>query len=633
MSLYLRILAYLRPHLPVLTVTVLLTVLFAALDGFSLVLLIPFLSTIFSQGGQGGAAGTAGPAGAEAAGEVGAAGGGAAADMSTGNAWLDGLLDATLGRFVDTAGDPETAVQGIILFILVVFFLKNLVDFLRAWLTARVEQGVMRDLRDEVYDHLLELDLAFFGRTRVGQIVSRLTTDVEQLRSLVTNQLIKVLSSFFEFVAFLVLMLAISWRLTLAAFIVIPFTMGIWGPLLRKLRRGDRRVLDLAGEVNSHIQETLSGIRLVKSSAAEAHERSRFHGLTGDYFRTFVRTARLRSLAAPLTEMLAAVGTVVLLWYGAHLVLVEGTLTSAAFLGFLGLSLKLYSPVKFIAKFPATVQPGLVGAERIFEFLDAPIEIRDERGARPFPGLDDSIRFEGVSFGYREGEPVLRDVDLEVPAGSVVALVGPSGAGKTTLVDLVGRFYEPSRGRITIDGVDLREIALQSLRGNLGIVSQETVLFHDTVRANIAYGVGEVGQDEIERAARAANAHDFVTELTHGYDTVVGERGTELSGGQRQRISIARAILRDPPILIFDEATSALDTASERLVQDAIQRLLAGRTVFVIAHRLSTVQRADQIVVLDRGRVVQRGTHPELIAEGGLYGTLHEMQFADVEAG
>jgi ATP-binding cassette, subfamily B, bacterial MsbA len=611
--LYFRILRYLRPHLGTFVLTVVATVAFASLDAFAFVLLIPFVDAIFGASG----AASAPADGAVSGGEPGL---------------MDRFLDATVYRLVDVGGDPLEAVQGIILLILVVFALKNVFDFLRAYLVARVEQGITRDLRNEVYDHMLGLDLAFFGRTRMGQIVSRLTHDVEQLRSLLTRELAKILSSVFEFAAAVTFMMAISWKLTLAAFVVIPGTMGVWGPLVRKLRKGDRRVLDLAGEVNSHIQETLSGIRLVKASAAEHLERDRFRGLTGDYFRTFVRTERLRALAGPLTEMLAAVGTVVILWYGARLVVVDGDLSGAQFVGFLGLSLKLYAPVKYAAKFPALVQPGLVGGERVFEFLDAPIEIRDRPGAGPFPGLREAIRFEGVSFAYRPGEPVLEGIDLTVPRGSVVALVGPSGAGKTTLVDLLGRFYEVRRGRISIDGVDLRDIAIRELRNALGIVSQETVLFHDTVRANIAYGRPDAGQDDVERAARAANAHDFIAALPERYETVVGERGTQLSGGQRQRIAIARALLRDPPILIFDEATSALDSESERLVQDAIERLLEGRTVFVIAHRLSTVQRADLIVVVEGGRVVERGRHEDLLAARGTYHRLHEMQFRDPAA-
>jgi subfamily B ATP-binding cassette protein MsbA len=380
--------------------------------------------------------------------------------------------------------------------------------------------------------------------------------------------------------------------------------------------------------VNAHIQETLAGIRLVKASSAEERERTRFHQLTGDHFRNFLRAELARALAAPATEMLAAVGTVVLLWYGAHLV-VGGGLSGAEFVGFLGLSLKLYAPVKNVAKFPATAQPGLVAAERVFEFLDAPVEIRDARAPKPWPGLSDRIAFHDVSFGYRPGETVIRQVSFEAPAGTVTALVGPSGAGKTTLVDLLGRFYEVTDGSITVDGVDIRDVRIGELRRRLGIVSQETVLFHDTVRANIAYGRPDARDDEIVRAARAAHAHGFVSELAQGYDTVVGERGTELSGGQRQRIAIARAILRDPPILILDEATSALDTESERVVQAAMDSLLEGRTVFVIAHRLSTVQRADQILVLDQGRIVERGDHATLLAHGGIYRHLHELQFED----
>jgi len=613
MRRYLRILGYLRPHLHLFVLAVLATLAFAALDAFTFVLLIPFVETLFLTDPAGEAAAAAVPLGEGASGVV---------DPGL----VDRLLDLTVYRVVDFGGDPLDAVQGIILVLLATFALKNLFDFLKGYLVARVEQGVTRDLRNAVYDHLLEMDLGFFGRTRMGQIVSRLTHDVEQLRTLVTRELSKILSSVFEFSVAMALMLSLSWKLTLAACIVIPGTMGVWGPLVRKLRRGDRRVLDLAGEVNAHILETLSGIRLVKSSGAEGRERVRFHGLTGDYFRTFVRTERWRALAGPLTEMLVAAGTVVILWYGARLVVVQGALTGSEFVGFLALSLKLYAPVKYAAKFPALVQPGLVGAERVFEFLDAPVEIRDRPGARELTGFEQELRFEGVSFAYDAGEPVLESIDLTVPRGSVVALVGASGAGKSTLVDLVGRFHDVTAGRITVDGIDLREVTVRSLRDLLGIVSQETVLFHDSVRANIAYGTPGASPGEIESAARAAHAHDFISALPAGYETVVGERGTRLSGGQRQRIAIARALLRDPPILILDEATSALDSESERLVQAAIERLLEGRTVLVIAHRLSTVQRADQIVVLDGGRIVERGTHASLLALGGAYHRLHDLQ-------
>ena len=610
MSRYLRILRYLRPYLPVFGVAVGATVLFAGLDAFSIALLIPFLETLFASPAQspGGVAET-----------------GAAID---GGGWLGQIMDGTLGRFVDLSAPPAEAMQGIILFLLVVFLFKNIFDFLRNYLVAWIEQAVTRDLRNQVYGHLVELDLSFFGRTRVGQIVSRLTHDVEQLRTLVTKELAKIISSVFELLAALTIMVLLSWELLLAALVVLPMIAAVWGPLLRRVRRGDQSILNLAGEVNSHIQETLSGIRLVKSSGAESHERARFGKLTLAYFKAFVRTERFRSLSHPLTETMSALGTVVILWYGTRLVLTGGGLSAEAFIVFLAFSMKLYSPVKYLGKLPAIIQPGIVASERVFEFLDAPIEIRDE-GTRPFLGVQDAVVFEAVSFQYRDGDPVLSDVSLRAPRGSVTALVGPSGAGKSTLMDLLARFYEPSGGRILIDGEDLRSYAIPSLRAGLGVVSQDTVLFHDTVRANIAYGLPHPVSDEaLEAAARAAHAHDFIAQLPLGYDTVVGERGTQLSGGQRQRLAIARAILRDPPILILDEATSALDSESERWVQAALERLLEGRTVFVIAHRLSTVQRADQIMVLEGGRLVQQGRHEELLAVGGLYRHLHELQLA-----
>jgi subfamily B ATP-binding cassette protein MsbA len=608
------------------------TFVFAALDATAYVLLIPFVDALFSSGATGVAVA------------------GVAVDLMT------RLLDATVYRVVDVQGDALQAVQGIIVLILVVFLLKNLFDFLRTYLVAWVEQSVTRDLRNEVYDHVLRLDLSFFGRTPVGQITSRLTHDVEQVRRLLTSELAKLLTSAFGFAVTVTFMLMLSWRLTLAAFVVIPTTMAVWGPLVSRLRRGDRRVLDLAGNMNAQIQETLSGIRMVKSASGEGMARERFRSITGDYHQTFLRAERLRALAGPLTETLATVGTVVILWYGARLVVVDGVLSGAQFVGFIGLSLKLYAPVKYGAKFPTLIQPGLAGAERVFEFLDTPVEIQDRPGAEVLRNPTGAIAFENVAFKYEPGEPreslelgesgahgapgvlgrpglprrpglpVLQDITAEIPPGSVVALVGPSGAGKTTLADLVGRFYDVTSGRVTVDGVDVRDYTVASLRGAMGIVSQETVLFHDTIAANITYGVGDATEGEIHRAARAANAHTFIEALPDRYDTVVGERGTRLSGGERQRIALARAILSDRPILILDEATSALDAESELLVQDAVERLMGGRTVLVIAHRLSTVRRADLILVLDKGRIVERGNHTSLLAAGGLYRRLYELQ-------
>ncbi|MGD2047133.1 MAG: ABC transporter ATP-binding protein [Gemmatimonadota bacterium] len=601
MSLYRRIFSFLEPHMLVLVAAIVATALFAVMDASVYVLLIPFVETLFVSGG---------------------------ARQAAGGSGMERLLDATVYQWVDVTGDPLSAIARISVLILLVFAVKNVFHFARTYLLARAEQGLNRDLRNDVYDHLVSLDLGFFARVRTGQIVSRLTTEIEQLRSLVTAELSKLLSSAFEFGVALLAMLLISWKLTLAAFVVIPLAMAIWGPLVKVLRRRDREVLHMGGEVHAHVSETLGGIRLVKASSAEDRERARFRGLTGDYFRHFMRAELARALAAPMTEMLAATGTVVLLFFGARLV-ISGDLTGPEFIGFLTLSVKLYSPVKNLAKFPATAQPGLVAAERVFEFLDAPSEVVEARHPVPLPFFAREIAYEDVSFAYRDGEPALRDVSLSVPKGGMLALVGASGSGKSTLVDLLGRFFDVTRGRITIDGTDIREVALADLRGLMGIVSQETVLFHDSVRANIAYGVAEATDDQVQAVARAAHAHEFIRRLPEGYDTVVGERGVELSGGQRQRIAIARALLRDPPILVLDEATSSLDTESERVIQDAIEKLLEGRTVFVIAHRLSTVQRADQILVMENGRIAERGTHASLLAESGRYRHLYELQFEE----
>lgn len=600
MSLYTRILSFLRPHSTTLVAAVVATALFAVMDASVYVLLIPFIETLFVSGG--------------------------AAPTPGGDGGMDRLLEATVYRWVDVTGDPLSAIGRISVLILMAFAVKNVFHFTRVYLLARAEQGLNRDLRNTVYDHLVGLDLGFFARVRTGQIVSRLTTEIEQLRTVVTAELSKLLSAVFEFAVATVAMSLISWKLTLAAFVVIPAAMAIWGPLVKVLRRRDRTVLHLGGEVNAHVTETLTGIRLVKTSGAEERERTRFRALTGDYFKHFMRAEFARALAAPMTELLAASGTVILLWYGAQLV-IAGDLTGPEFIVFLTLSVKLYAPVKNLAKFPATAQPGLVAAERVFEFLDTPAEIADPGEPRSLRSFEREIGFEGVSFAYRDGEPAVHNVSFAVPKGTMLALVGPSGSGKSTIVDLLGRLFDVTAGRISIDGVDIRDAATADLRGLMGIVAQETVLFHDTVRANIAYGVAGATDEQIQAAAREAHAHEFVRRLPEGYETVVGERGVELSGGQRQRIAIARALLRDPPILVLDEATSALDSESERVIQDAIEKLLEGRTVFVIAHRLSTVQRADQILVMENGRITEQGTHHALLAESGMYRRLFELQF------
>jgi subfamily B ATP-binding cassette protein MsbA len=424
------------------------------------------------------------------------------------------------------------------------------------------------------------------------------------------------------------IMLSLSWRLALITLSLAPAVVLMMRPILRAIRLRVRGMLDERGEMAAIVSETVQGARLVKAHGAEGYERRRFEERLTGYVRETLATNRIAGLAHPVSETMGAVVIVVLLVVGS-----QGAwgIRPELFIAFLAVSLRLLPPVKAIAQFPTIAESSLVAADRIFEILDQPSDDVDPPDAAVFPGLRREIVFDDVWFAYEPDAWVLQGLRLEVPKGKVVAIVGPSGAGKSTLVDLLPRFVEPQRGAVRIDGTSIATYSRRSLRRALGIVSQQTVIFNDTVRANIAYG-DEAGapREAVEAAARAANAHAFIERLPQGYDTMLGERGTRLSGGERQRVAIARAILRDPPILILDEATSALDSESERLVQEAVQRLLEHRTVLVIAHRLATVARADHIAVLAGGRVVEEGRHAELIAAGGLYQRLHALELSGI---
>lgn len=600
---YRRLLSYLAPYRWLFAAGLACMVASALLDAFSLVLLIPFLRSLFDMG----------PLLPEG-----------------GRNPVERLIDWVAGGWLDEAGGLD-ALLGICLLILVALLLKNLFLYLAKLLSVHVQERIERDMRDQVYGHLQRLPLGFFDRSKAGQLIARVLTDTRETKTIVSYTLAEALRQVVTVVAYLAALLFLSWRLTLLALVLAPMLVAALRPVLRRLRRGFRSVYDQQGELLSVLQETVSGIRLVKAYGAEGHEERRFRDRSRGYTRGLIRTQAISQLASPLSEVLSAFVALALIWIGAGLVLEAGTLGPEQFLAFVTIALRMISPIKALAQFPAKAQQSLAASDRFFEVLDEPAE--PLAAGREVDAFREAIRFEGVSFSYDPGRPVLLDVDLEVRRGEVVALVGPSGAGKSTLVDLLPRFIEPDRGRILLDGVDLRELSLTSLRDLMGVVSQETVIFHDTVRANIAYGEPERWRPgQVEAAARAANAHEFVQSLPEGYETVLGDRGVRLSGGQRQRIGIARAVLRDPPILILDEATSNLDTESERLIQAALDRLLKGRTVFVIAHRLSTVRGADRILVLEAGRILERGSHPELYAKGGLYRRLYELQLADAGA-
>ena len=570
----------------------------AVLDVFTFTLLIPFLDKLFNQPSR-----------------------------ETG---ISQLQERVIGPFLQAA-DPSTLLRNIIIVILVAVALKNMFVWVSGQLGAQLQEFVTRDLRNALYSHLQRLPLGFFVRTKTGDILARVLNDTQQTKQVITQAVTQSLQSAAVVVVTIFALVKISWRLTLLALVVAPILIGLLQPLLRKLRKGHRKLSNQYGEMTAVVQESVSGIRLVKSFGGEQYEEERFRDGSGRYARGMVRVTRLSVLAQPITETVGTAIAVAILWVGARMV-DSGALTGSVLITFLILVMRMLQPLKQLSQVPTTAQQSLAAAERIFEVIDSPTEASLDRGGITSATFERALEFERVSFAYAD-EPVLTDVSLVAPKGQVIALVGASGAGKSTLVDLIPRFYEPTAGRILLDGVDTREIALPALRSLIGIVSQDTVLFNDTVRNNLAYGAAAKYTDaQIEAAARAANAHRFIAELPDGYDTILGERGTRLSGGQRQRLSIARALLVDPPILILDEATSALDTESERLVQEAIDRLLEGRTVFVIAHRLSTIAHADQILVMDRGRVVEHGTHGALLARRGHYHRLHALQFADARA-
>jgi len=596
-GLWSRLWTFVRPHRAKLVGVVLLNGVAAVADVFSFTLLIPFLNALFGK-----------------------------ADVLPATGVIRNLLEATIGALL-VPGEEMQSLRNVILVILVAVAVKNTLVWLSGQVGVQLQEYVVRDLRDRVYGHLLRLPLPWFTRNKVGQVISRILNDTNTAKAVVTELVTRSLWSAAQVIATIVGMFVLSWKLSLASLVVAPLAIGALQPVLRKLRRGYRRLGNDQGELTSLVQEVVSGVRLIKSYGAEPREEARFVARNAAFARGYVRIGRLSLLSSPVTETLGTFTAVAVLWYGAHLVLIEESLGSSELIVFLVWVMRLLQPLKQLSQVQPAAQQSLASAERIFDILDAPAETATDRGTIASPVFERDIRFEQVSFAYDAGAEALREVSFTANKGQVIALVGASGAGKSTLVDLIPRFIEPTGGRITMDGVDLRQIRLEGLRALTGIVSQDTVLFNDTVRANIAFGRQHASQDQLDAAASAANALAFIEALPDGWDTNLGERGTRLSGGQRQRLAIARALLSDPPILILDEATSALDAESERLVQEAIDRLLEGRTVFVIAHRLATIQHADRILVFDQGRLVEEGTHEALRAAGGAYARLHAMQF------
>jgi ATP-binding cassette, subfamily B, bacterial MsbA len=529
---------------------------------------------------------------------------------------------------VFTQHHPE-ALPFAVVFVLVAALLRGGLDLASGYLTDWIGQRVVADLRNELTAHMQRLDVTFFNRRRAGQVVSRVMQDVSMVSALVTDAVTSIFMDATRLVFLTGVAIHMDPVLAVLAVCLFPVAaLPIW-TLSKRIRQTSRRMRENVGRLNAMLHENVQGNRVVKVFGQEAHEQRRFAEHNERLFRLFMRASLLREL--PITEILAGIAVSAIIWYGGSSV-IAGTRTQGALMAFIVAIFLLYEPFKRLVRTNNTIQQGLAGAERVFELLDTAPEVVDAPDAVELDAVRDAIEFHDVSFAYEPGEPVLRHIDLRIPVGRVVALVGMSGGGKSTLADLIPRVYDVSEGCITIDGVDIRGFTLQSLRAHIAVVTQFTFLFNDTVRANIAYGDPDATMDDIVAAARAANAHEFIVEMPGGYETTIGDLGVRLSGGQRQRLAIARALLKNAPILILDEATSALDTESEGLVQEALERLMANRTTLVVAHRLSTVRRADRIVVIVRGAIVESGTHEELLARGAEYRKLYELQFRDLDA-
>ena len=612
MKIYLRMLKWVKSFWKVLVVGLLSSVLFVMFNSASVWLTASFVNVIFPQKYL----------------EV-------VQERNTQDVIQDKVdLNTRIKNFTNKIlikDSPYDSLKMLCIIITLTFFMKNIFFYLKNISFGYVQLKLIMNIRNQLYEHLHNLSLSYFHRKKGGELMSIILNDVGIMRRAFTVSFDKLIVEPINILTFITLMFIISWQLALMAFVILPVTLFLISKIGQSIRRKSVRTSRKIAGITAILNETISGIRVVKAFAMEAFEKRRFLNETLKYFRLTFKRRRLRAISTPVNETFSVIVGVILLWIGGNQVLSGSGIEAEDFIRFIILLFATLTPIRSLNMVNVDLQEGIASATRVFSILDEKPDITEKPNAIQFTGFNSIVKYEDVGFQYTEQDgDVLDNINLELHKGEIVAIVGHSGAGKSTLVDLLPRFYDVQNGSITIDGVDIRDVTLESLRSLMGIVTQQTILFNDTIFNNIAYGMADADPDLVITAARAANAHEFVIEFPDKYETVIGDQGSRLSGGQAQRIAIARALLKNPPILILDEATSSLDTESEQKVQSAIDRLMKDRTVFVIAHRLATIQAANKIIVLDKGKIAEQGSHQELLNRDGIYRYLYDIQFNNI---